>query len=88
MTQNPKIKIRIESHTDSRSGDDYNMDLSQRRANSTREYLIQQGIDGSRLLEATGFGETKLLNNCANGVPCDEVQHQLNRRSEFIIASI
>ena len=85
MSQQPSIEIRIESHTDSRADDDYNMELSQRRARSTSDYLIRQGISRSRILSAQGFGETQLLNNCFNGEKCDEVQHQINRRSEFII---
>ncbi len=88
MSQNPKMQIRIESHTDSRSDDAYNMDLSQRRANSTKDYLVRQSIASDRILKATGFGETKLLNECINGISCDEVQHQLNRRSEFIIEKL
>ena len=85
MSQQPSIEIRIESHTDARADDNYNMQLSQRRAISTKNYLIRQGIAKHRILSAQGFGETHLLNDCSNGVQCDEVQHQINRRSEFII---
>ncbi|AWH73183.1 flagellar motor protein MotB [Dokdonia sp. Dokd-P16] len=85
MSQQPSIEIRIESHTDARADDNYNMELSQRRAISTKNYLIRQGIAKERILSAQGFGETQLLNDCSNGVKCDEVQHQINRRSEFII---
>jgi outer membrane protein OmpA-like peptidoglycan-associated protein/tetratricopeptide (TPR) repeat protein len=85
MSQQPSIEIRIESHTDARADDNYNMELSQRRAISTKNYLIRQGIAKERILSAQGFGETQLLNDCFNGVQCDEVQHQINRRSEFII---
>ena len=85
MSQQPSIEIRIESHTDARADDNYNMELSQRRAISTKNYLIRQGIAKERILSAQGFGETQLLNDCSNGVQCDEVQHQINRRSEFII---
>ena len=88
MSQEPNIKIRIESHTDSRARDAYNLDLSQRRANSTKAYLVNQGIEASRIIEAKGFGETRLMNNCTNGVKCEKAQHQLNRRSEFIIDKI
>ncbi|WP_299685828.1 OmpA family protein [uncultured Dokdonia sp.] len=88
MLQQPDINIRVESHTDSRAKDSYNLALSQRRANATREYLIRQGVTSSRIIEAKGFGETKLMNTCANGVPCEEAQHQLNRRSEFIIVKM
>lgn len=88
MAQQPNVKIRIESHTDARGKDSFNMDLSQRRATNTRAYLINQGVAQERIVEAQGFGETQLLNTCANGVLCDEEQHQLNRRSEFIIVKM
>lgn len=85
MTQYPKMVIKIESHTDSRNTDEYNLSLSDRRAKETRDYLISQGIQNNRIRSAIGYGETKLINNCANGVKCSEANHQLNRRSEFII---
>ncbi len=80
----PGMKIDVRSHTDSRSDDDYNMDLSERRAKSTIKFLITNGIDESRLT-GRGYGETRHVNRCSNGVPCSEYEHQLNRRSEFII---
>ena len=80
----PTMKIDVRSHTDSRADDDYNMDLSNRRAKSTIQYLITNGIDSSRL-KGQGYGETRHVNRCRNGVPCSEYEHQLNRRSEFII---
>jgi len=85
MTQYPNMKIKIESHTDARDNDDYNKVLSNNRAQSTKEFIISQGIDASRIESAIGYGETQLINRCANGVPCSEAEHQLNRRSEFII---
>lgn len=88
MAQQPTMKIRIESHTDARGKDAFNMDLSQRRAANTRAYLINQGVAQDRIVDAQGFGETQLLNSCSNGVSCDEAQHQLNRRSEFIIVKM
>lgn len=87
MTEFPKIKIDIRSHTDSRQTAQYNEALSDRRAKSTREWLITHGIDASRLT-AKGYGEYQLVNKCADGVQCTEVEHQVNRRSEFIITSI
>lgn len=80
----PNIKIAIGSHTDSRANDAYNQVLSDKRAKSTMEYLIKEGISKQRLT-AKGYGETQLLNNCSNGVSCSEKEHQKNRRSEFII---
>ncbi|XMO88124.1 OmpA family protein [Algibacter sp. AS12] len=85
MAQYPKMVIKIESHTDARNSDAYNLSLSDRRAKSTRDYIISQGIQSNRIESAQGFGESQLINNCTNGVKCTEAQHQLNRRSEFII---
>ncbi|KDN56730.1 cell envelope biogenesis protein OmpA [Flavobacterium seoulense] len=87
MVQNPTIKIDIRSHTDSRNTAAYNEKLSERRASSTMEWLIQNGIDKSRLT-AKGYGESQLVNKCADGVECTEDEHQANRRSEFVIVSI
>ncbi len=86
MNQYPEVKIEIGSHTDSRGNDAYNLGLSERRAQSTRDYLISMGIDASRLT-ANGYGETQLTNNCgnANSVNCSRSKHELNRRSEFVI---
>ena len=84
MEQNPSIKVDIRSHTDSRNSADYNRKLSDRRAKSTMAWLIKKGIDKSRLT-AKGYGESKLLNKCKDGVKCSEAEHQVNRRSEFII---
>jgi outer membrane protein OmpA-like peptidoglycan-associated protein len=84
LTQNPSIKIEIGSHTDSRQTKQYNQALSQRRAKSTLEYLVKRGINKNRLT-AKGYGETQLVNQCADGVQCSEAEHQLNRRSTFVI---
>ncbi|TYA71346.1 OmpA family protein [Seonamhaeicola marinus] len=85
MKQYPSMVIRIESHTDSRNSHSYNLDLSDRRAKSTRDYIVSQGVEAKRIESAQGFGETQLINNCKDGVTCTEGEHQLNRRSEFII---
>lgn len=84
MEKYPSLKIKANSHTDSRGRDEYNLWLSQKRAESTVNYMISKGIDASRL-EGEGFGETKLVNQCINGVRCSKIDHELNRRSEFII---
>ena len=85
MKQYPTLKIDVRSHTDSRAPDAYNLKLSQRRNVSTLKYLMEQGgIDPSRIT-GRGYGETQLLNACANGIECPDELHQLNRRSEFII---
>jgi ompA/motB domain protein len=87
LNEYPTIKIDIRVHTDSRGSDAYNLALSHRRAKSTMQWLIAHGIDKKRLT-AKGYGETRLTNHCANGVPCSEEEHQANRRSEFIIISL
>ncbi|WP_343488480.1 OmpA family protein [Allomuricauda sp. d1] len=84
MEKYPSLKIKVNSHTDSRGNDDYNLWLSQKRAESTVNYMISKGIESSRLA-SEGFGETRLVNECGNGVSCTKEKHQLNRRSEFII---
>lgn len=84
LNEYPEVRIEVSSHTDSRAIDSYNLSLSQKRANSTIEYLIQKGINPDRLVQK-GFGETKLTNECSNNVPCSKVKHQANRRSEFVV---
>lgn len=84
MREYPEIVIHIESHTDSRGSDSYNESLSERRAQSTFKWLVGKGIDKNRLT-AKGYGESQLVNKCSNGVPCTAEEHQLNRRSMFII---
>lgn len=85
LRQSRNMKIRIESHTDSRGSSSYNQSLSSRRAASTKEYLISQGIAPEQIVSATGYGENQLLNSCGDGVYCTQQQHRRNRRSEFII---
>lgn len=82
MEGNPSIMVEISSHTDSRGGNEYNQKLSQKRAQSTVDYLISKGVDRSRLI-ARGAGETELLNRCSNSVACSKKEHRINRRTEF-----
>lgn len=84
MREYPELIIHIESHTDSRGNDKYNESLSERRAQSTFKWLVGKGIDKNRLT-AKGYGESQLVNQCSNGVSCTAEEHQLNRRSMFII---
>ncbi|TDE00752.1 OmpA family protein [Flavobacterium hiemivividum] len=87
LNQYPKMKLDIRSHTDSRGTFKYNESLSDSRAQSTIGWLINNGVDKSRLT-AKGYGENQLINKCADGVECSEEEHQLNRRSEFIIMEL
>ena len=81
------MTIDIRSHTDSRQIHKYNEQLSDKRANSTLEFIVNNGIARNRLT-AKGYGETQLLNNCADNQPCSEEEHQKNRRSEFIVVKM
>ena len=87
MREHPKMVIKIESHTDSRGNDSYNMKLSDRRAKSTRDYLFSRGIAKDRIQSAIGYGESQILNRCKNGVKCTDEEHEENRRSKFIITN-
>ncbi|NBL66119.1 OmpA family protein [Flavobacterium sp. NST-5] len=87
MKQYPNMKVDVRSHTDSRQTHQYNEKLSDRRAKSTVAWMVSQGIEASRLT-GKGYGETQLVNNCADGVNCSEADHQKNRRSEFVIVAM
>ena len=84
--ENSDLIIEIGSHTDSRGSDSYNLNLSQRRAQSVVDYLISKGIPTEQL-KAKGYGETKLVNRCKNNVNCSEEEHQENRRTTFRVIS-
>ncbi len=86
LNNNPTITIELASHTDSRADENYNLKLSQRRAQSCVDYLLKKGISKARLT-AVGYGESKLINDCADGVDCNEEQHQENRRTTFRVLS-
>ncbi|MFC0779324.1 OmpA family protein [Flavobacterium sp. HJSW_4] len=83
----PDMKIEIGSHTDSRGNDKFNENLSQKRADSTREFIIQSGIDPKRLT-AKGYGEYVPIIKCKTDESCSEEEHELNRRSEFVIKNL
>ena len=85
MREYPNMEIDVRSHTDSRAPYNYNINLSTRRNKSTIQYLINKGGILSTRLTGRGYGETQLTNGCADGIDCTEEEHQLNRRSEFII---
>lgn len=82
MKNNSKLSVEIGSHTDSRATDEYNLNLSQKRAKAATDYIIQNGIAKKRIT-GTGYGETRLINKCGNGVECPEEEHAKNRRTEF-----
>lgn len=87
LRQYPNMKLDIRSHTDSRGSAAYNESLSDRRAKSTIAWMIKNGVTADRLI-GKGYGESQLVNKCADGVSCTEEEHQYNRRSEFIITDL
>jgi len=84
LKENPAIKVEIGSHTDSRESNQYNLSLSQRRAEVIADYITKKGLAKKRIV-TKGYGETKLLNRCLNGVDCREEEHAINNRIEFKI---
>lgn len=82
MRDNKDAKIELSSHTDSKGRASYNLNLSDRRAQAAANYIVSGGIAASRVI-GKGYGETKLLNQCADGVRCNDSEHQINRRTEF-----
>ena len=82
MKNTPGVRVEISAHTDSRGSKSSNQSLSERRAQSVVNYLVSKGISRSRLV-AKGYGESRLKNNCSDGVTCTEAQHAVNRRTEF-----
>ncbi len=85
VQQFPQLRLQIASHTDSRGGTSTNLRLSQRRANAIKNYLIQQGVADNVIVEAVGYGESKILNNCKNGVYCLEILHKKNERTLIVV---
>jgi len=83
MKANPSIRIQLSSHTDCRGTDEYNLDLSQKRAQAAVDYLMSVGIPAKRM-EPHGFGESSpaVICECEK---CTEEQHQKNRRTTFKI---
>ena len=83
----PQLQLRIETHTDSRGGGSANQKISQKRADVIKSYLLKNGASSSNILEAVGYGEEKIMNNCTNGVYCLDFLHEQNMRTLFVIAN-
>ena len=86
MKQYPDMEIELSSHTDAQGNDDYNQKLSQRRAQSAKNWMVAHGINAKRI-DAVGYGESQILNDCINGVDCTDDEHRVNRRTEFKITA-
>lgn len=88
LRDNPSLEIELGSHTDSRGKAQYNGQLSQKRAQNTVEYIVRKGLIDSKRIVAKGYGESQLINKCADGVECDERMHEENRRTELKITGV
>jgi outer membrane protein OmpA-like peptidoglycan-associated protein len=82
LERNSEINLELRSHTDSRGDADYNLRLSQQRAKSAIQYMVEKGLDGVRF-QLEGLGETQPLNECVDGVSCSEPEYAINRRTEI-----
>jgi outer membrane protein OmpA-like peptidoglycan-associated protein len=88
MNDHPNMVIEINSHTDAQGNATANLELSQRRSSSVKDFLVVEGkISPSRII-AIGQGETKLLNHCKDGINCADQEHAVNRRTEVIVKSL
>lgn len=88
LLDNPHVKVELGSHTDARDTDEFNLELSQDRAKSAVDYLVNElGVNRNNIID-TGYGETQLVNKCRDGVKCSEEEHQKNRRTEIKILNI
>ncbi len=85
LKEYPTVRIDVQSHTDSRGRDAYNMDLSTRRNTATKNWIIKNGSIARDRISGRGYGESELVNHCGNGVKCSKYEHQQNRRSMFIV---
>jgi outer membrane protein OmpA-like peptidoglycan-associated protein len=82
LEQNEHVSIKLSGHTDSKGKASYNLDLSKRRVKTIKDYLVVNGISESRI-KGEGYGETRLVNECSDGLSCTEEQHAENRRIEI-----
>ena len=84
LKNNPDIRVEVGVHTDSRGDASTNMTISRKKAESAVQYLTEKGVNASRMT-AKGYGESRLKNNCSDGVPCSEEEHRENERMEITI---
>lgn len=88
LKKNNSLAVNINGYADSRGSEQYNIGLSQRRANMVKSYMIENGVPQRRILATRGYGETNLVNGCSDGVECTESEHQMNRRVEFEVINL
>ncbi len=87
LHENPGLIVELGSHTDSKGKAKFNMELADQRAKAAVAHLILKGIDPDRIV-ARGYGESELLNDCADGITCTEDQHAINRRTEVKVIGL
>jgi len=87
LQDNPSLQVELRSHTDSRGSEEINDNLSNARAKSVYDYLTSKGTNTLRL-KYKGYGESRLLNRCKDGIECSDEEHAVNRRTEYIISGI
>jgi outer membrane protein OmpA-like peptidoglycan-associated protein len=87
MLKYPTMEVELGAHTDSRGTTEYNQQLSERRAEAAKEYLVRKGVAANRI-RTKGFGESQVRNHCKDGVECTEKEHQFNRRTEVRVLKI
>jgi outer membrane protein OmpA-like peptidoglycan-associated protein len=87
MKKYPSLEIELGAHTDSRGEKEYNLELSLKRADAAKQFLTNRGIASDRI-KSFGYGEARIRNNCKDGVPCSEEEHQYNRRTEVKVLKI
>ena len=84
MKKYPEMEVEVSAHTDARGPDEYNLNLSKKRAASTLDYLVSQGIEKDRL-KSIGYGEMQPLNKCIKEGICTDQEYDINRRCEFTL---
>ena len=84
LKENPKFLVEINSHTDARGREEYNMNLSAQRSLSCFNYLRGKNLKTARMV-MNNYGETQLLNECGDNVDCSDDLHQINRRTDFVL---
>ena len=87
MNKYPEVVIEVKGHADSRGNADYNLWLSQKRADNTVEYIVASGIDSNRIY-GKGYGESQISNGCTDGVRCTSEEHKQNRITEYMIVEV
>jgi outer membrane protein OmpA-like peptidoglycan-associated protein len=85
LTKHPELSILIYGFADSRGAEAYNLPLSKKRAQHVKDYLVSKGIKSSQIEQINGKGETFILNKCTEGISCEDSEHEVNRRVEFVI---